>query len=489
MTTPDPLSPARHAARLAPAVVICWAVGSLAGLVVALAGLNIDRAPTVAAAETNLRALWPFWIASASGWAALTAVWALLCRRTPQEQAARAGRVSLLVVGVAVLARLAVLLTHQPALSDDVYRYTFDGRNLAHGVNPYVVRPQDRIQAHERWPGEAAVAALVNNPELHTIYLPASQWVFAGAGLLTPSAWSSPQAAARVYRAVFIAFDVAVIGLLLLALRRAGRSPWWAALYAWHPLPVTEIAGTGHQESVGIALLVAALLVAAPTMRRAWQWTSLLAFSALVKPVVLPVAALVLKGQGWRAWALSLATGVVVCAAVAAPLWAIGDADALGNFLETSERFRLKWAHFGSVYEPVLWTIERVCPQCPSDRQEVWARRLCLAVVAAVVVGAWWRMKGDTWKATRVILTAMVLLSPAAHPWYLLWALALVPMAFGPAAWVASLTLPWGYAALGHVTPQGAVAWGVSPWLMAAAYAPVYAAVAADLALKRRRQS
>jgi hypothetical protein len=474
---------------LIPPIVIVWAVGSLAGLVAALAGLHIDPSPTAAAAEANLHALWPFWIASASGWAALTAVWGLLCRRTPQRQPGRAGRVALLVVVVAVLARLAVLATHHPALSDDVFRYTFDGRNLAHGVNPYLVRPEDRVHADERWPGEGAVAALINNPDLYTIYLPASQWAFAGAGLLTPSAWSSPLAAARVYRAVFIVFDCAAISLLLLALRRAGRSPWWAALYAWHPLPVTEIAGSGHQESVGIALLVAALLVAAPTMRRVWQWTSLLALSALVKPVVPPVAAFILRGQGWKTWALSLATGVVVCVAVAAPLWATGDGQALGNFLETSERFRLKWAHFGSVYEPVLWTIERVCPQGQSENQEVWARRICLAIVGAIVVGAWWRMKDDTWKATRVILTAMVLLSPAAHPWYLLWALALVPMAFGPAAWVASLTLPWGYAALGHVTPEGTAGWGVSPWLMAAAYAPVYAALAADLALKRRRQS
>jgi len=127
VSTHEPLSPAHPAARLIPAIVIVWAVGSLAGLVAALAALHIDRSPTVAAAEANLRTLWPLWIASASGWAALTAVWGVFCRRPPQGQAARAGRVTLLVVGVAVLARLAVLATHQPALSDDVYRYTFDG--------------------------------------------------------------------------------------------------------------------------------------------------------------------------------------------------------------------------------------------------------------------------------------------------------------------------------------------------------------------------
>jgi hypothetical protein len=467
-------------------MVIAWAVGSLAGLVVVLAGLQIDRSETVAAAEANLHALWPFWIASASGWAALTAAWLLLCRRTPHRRPGQAGRVTVLIVGVAVLARLAVLLTHQPALSDDLYRYTFDGRNLARGINPYVVKPRDRIDAEPRWPGEVAVAELINNPELPTIYLPVSQWVFAAASLLTPTAWSGPQAAGRVYRAVFVAFDVAAIGLLLLALRRAGRSPWWAALYAWHPLPVTEIAGSGHQEPVGIALLVAALLVAAPGMRRIWQWTSLLALSALVKPFVLPVAVFILKDQRWKAWALSLVTGAVVCGAVAAPLWMTHDGEALGNLLETSERFRVEWAHFGGVYEPLLWTIERVRPWWLGDQPEILARRICLLVVAAVIVGVWWRTDGDTWKSARVVLTAMVLLSPAAHPWYLLWALALVPMGFGSAAWVASLTLSWGYAALAHVTPEGAVEWDVSPWLMVAAYAPVYATLAAQIALRRR---
>jgi hypothetical protein len=469
------------------AVVIVWAIGSLAALTAVLAALQIDRSGTVAAAQANGRALWPFWIASASGWAALTALWVLFCRRTPGEPMAGAGRIAALIIVVAVGARIAVLVTHEPALSDDVHRYTFDGRNLAHGVNPYVVRPADRIDAEERWPGEPAVVQVINNRELYTIYLPTSQWTFAAAGIATPSAASSPQAAARISRAVFTTFDVALIALILLALHRARRSPWWAALYAWHPLAVTEIAGSGHQESLGIALLVAALLVAATPPRRVWLWTGLLALSALVKPVVLPVAAFLLKDRRWQTWALSLVTGIAVCVVVAAPLWLTHNGEPLENLLDTAESFRLKWAHFGSVYEPLLWMIERVLPHWASHQQELWARRICVLTVLAIVAGVWWRMNGDAWRATRIMLLAMVLLSPAAHPWYLLWALALVPMAFGPAAWVASLTLPWGYAALAHVTPEGTAEWAVSPWLMVAAYAPVYAAVAADLWRRRSR--
>ena len=50
-----------------------WAIASLVGLVWALAAMSIDRSPVAEAGSANLRNLWPFWIASGSGWAALGA--------------------------------------------------------------------------------------------------------------------------------------------------------------------------------------------------------------------------------------------------------------------------------------------------------------------------------------------------------------------------------------------------------------------------------
>ncbi len=76
----------------------------------------------------------------------------------------------------------------------------------------------------------------------------------------------------------------------------------------------------------------------------------------------------------------------------------------------------------------------------------------------------------------------MVLLSPSAHPWYVLWALVLLPRAPIWSVWIASLTLPWGYAVLGDV-----IDWSVPPAVMVAAYAPVYAALAVEVVWSRRR--
>ena len=65
---------------------------------------------------------------------------------------------------------------------------------------------------------------------------------------------------------------------------------------------------------------------------------------------------------------------------------------------------------------------------------------------------------------------APVLLSSTAHPWYLLWTLALIPIRFSPALWVFSLTVTLSYAA--HLNPAE---YQPPAWLVVIEYLPVYA--------------
>ena len=78
---------------------------------------------------------------------------------------------------------------------------------------------------------------------------------------------------------------------------------------------------------------------------------------------------------------------------------------------------------------------------------------------------------------------ALVLLTTTAHPWYLLWGFALVPMANNWVIWTLSLTLPWGYAVLGDM-----VHWTVPTWVLTAAYAPVFAALLAQTVIQLRQR-
>lgn len=476
--------------RRFPLIVVA-SIALLAALAVTLAVLNIDRALTDAAGAANLRHLWPWWFASAALWAVLTALWRKL--RHAQDNTAWRRSDVWVILAVAVAARVAVLIVHEPVLSDDIHRYTFDGRNLAAGENPYLVTPAQRLDAAtQRWPDERVTAAMINNPERHTIYLPASQYVFAGIALVVSDNWSDPQSAARVFRAVFIVFDVALIALLLRALRLAGRSPWWGALYAWHPLAITEIAGSGHQDVIGIMLVVGGLTLATSSTTpriKTWLWLIPIAIATVIKPVAALAGLFIARWCTIRATLTAGLTGSAAVFVLCAPLLLTHNAQPLQNLSDTATRFTTKWAHFGSIYEPALAGLRAIDPigdpevqWQKKDRQEAVARGICLTLVGFLVAVTLLR-RVDPWTASRIVLLAIVLLSPTAHPWYLLWALALMPMSPSPALWLASLTLPWGYAVFGDP-----VEWEVSVWVYAAAYLPVYAALVFEVRSAARRR-
>ena len=77
------------------------------------------------------------------------------------------------------------------------------------------------------------------------------------------SEWSAEADWATWYRLAFGLIDVLLIAVLLRWLRREGRSAWWAVAYAWNPLTVVEVAWSGHQEPIGVLLMVLGLSVVA----------------------------------------------------------------------------------------------------------------------------------------------------------------------------------------------------------------------------------
>src|SRR5262249_45210884 len=91
--------------------------------------------------------------------------------------AERAGLVRSLwiIVVVAMGLRFAVLIV-EPLLSSDIYRYIWDGRVQAIGINPYRYVPADPALAGLR---DAAIYPNTNRPDSAvTIYLPVAQMFF-----------------------------------------------------------------------------------------------------------------------------------------------------------------------------------------------------------------------------------------------------------------------------------------------------------------------
>ncbi|MXX75516.1 MAG: hypothetical protein F4Y77_08960 [Holophagales bacterium] len=146
------------------------------------------------------------------------------------------------VLAVAVVLRL-LALPLAPSLSDDVYRYLWDGRVAASGANPYLLTPDDESLAGLRdglWETTA-------HRDVATVYPPLALGMFAGAASL-PRPFLA-------YKLALAAVDLAGCALLLLLARRRGNS-WMALAYVWNPLLVVEGAGMGHVDVLGASLVI-----------------------------------------------------------------------------------------------------------------------------------------------------------------------------------------------------------------------------------------
>ncbi|MBV8577520.1 MAG: DUF2029 domain-containing protein, partial [Acetobacteraceae bacterium] len=181
-----------------------------------------------------------------------------------------------LVLGTAVLLRV-IALPAPVFLSDDINRYIWDGRVQAAGINPYRYIPTDPALAPLR---DTLIFPNINrNNYALTIYPPVAQMLF-----LVASRFGETALAVKL---VFVMLEAVGIGALLFILRAAGRPPEHILLYAWHPLPVWEIAGSGHVDAA-IVTLVALAFAAGISGRRIWSAVALAA-ATLVKffPLVL----------------------------------------------------------------------------------------------------------------------------------------------------------------------------------------------------------
>ena len=392
-----------------------------------------------------------YWTISATFWGVVTvAVWRY---RTTNRMLA-----AWMIVGISLLARLVVVVTTVPTFSDDLWRYIHDGTVL--GIdrsNPYGQAP---IDVDPEFQG--------NYPDLVTIYQPASQWLFAASAVVTATVFGeafSPDQAAMVFRMCFIGFDLVVVLLLLWCLRREGRSDWWAVLYAWHPLVIMEVAGSGHQDPLGVSMLLAAVLLCEQTKQ--WGvWSAIgsgltiggaIAVKPIIGPLMLPMF-WTLKDRprllGWATVALA-----VVLVAMYMPFTLM--AGGLSGMLGTAGTFVGTWSFNGSLHPLVEhWAGGK------------WQADTAMAVLLlAVLLGSMWAGV-DLRRICGIYLLAALLFSSTAHPWYLLWALAFVPIRFDLATWVYSLTIGWSYWVLSDRWHSG-----LPSWLLWAEYLPVYAAV------------
>lgn len=343
----------------------------------------------------------------------------LVLPATRFSERASTARVLWLIFGVAIALRV-VAISFEPLLSSDIYRYVWDGKVQAAGINPYRYVPDDPALAALR---DSAIFPNINRADYAvTIYPPVAQAFF----------WLVTRLGANtlVMRLALLACEAVTVLIILRVLKRLQQPSTRIVAYLWHPLPVWEIANSGHVDGLMVCLMFFGIWLA--ISGRPIRGAVSIALASLAKPLALPALAVV-----WRPWNWKMVIAVLATVALCyLPYLSVG------------------WNVFGFLTKGYL-VEEGVSTGGGLWLLDLW--RLVFGVhrddvVVYMVFAASLMMAGSLWIWTRphrteasdlaginsLLLAGLILLSPN-YPWYFL---VLVPFLalFGNApTWAATI--------------------------------------------------
>lgn len=324
---------------------------------------------------------------------------------------------------------------------DDLWRYLWDGHVQAAGLDPYRRSPSELQDRADR--GEPHAEALfedgrwwdvldnVGFPTYRTVYPPAAQLLFRLSHALAPGS-------VVVWKLLLVLLDLGTCLLLVRLLGHLGRPAEEVLLYAWNPLAVKELAGSGHVDALMIFLVVLAVerLVARPRSGTPWSslngaaaWTAW-AGAAFAKVGALVLAPLLARRTRVRWW---------WAAPAALALLALPYLDGLPSLLRALGVYADEWVANAGAWGLVRWTADAA----GAARPDAWAHWVTRAALGALVGVTAWRAGASSTESSAESLTVhaaflalggTVLLAPAVMPWYLLWALPLA-VATGYRSW------------------------------------------------------
>jgi len=307
---------------------------------------------------------------------------------------------SILVLGLvfAALFRLAIIFS-PPNLSDDIFRYIWDGRVQAAGVNPYRYIPAEEPLAQLR---DDQIYPHINRREtVRTIYPPVAQAAFLFITRFSESVtWM---------KAAMVGFEAIAIWAVVALLTSFGFARQRVLIYAWHPLAVWEFAGSGHADALAIAFIALALLA---RRKNAETLTGvLLACATCVKlfPVVL-LPAIYTR----RSWKMPLAFVVTMLIAYL-PYLSVGPMGVLGSLpAYSSEQGLLSGRQY------FLLALARNVLNVPTWAYFVFAA----AVLGGLSLWMIWDRRGDDTRYLRngLVIASVFMLFQAPHfSWYFTW--------------------------------------------------------------------
>ncbi|MCB9231295.1 MAG: methyltransferase domain-containing protein [Bacteroidia bacterium] len=310
-------------------------------------------------------------------------------------------------LGIAIRFALIFAL---PALSDDFYRFVWDGRLMEAGLNPYSHLPSELIAGNQVAGLTPELFAQLNSKEYFSVYPPFLQWIFWLGCKLSPHDLNG---AVMGMKAVTFLAEVGTILLLPRLARSFGLSRKSTLLYTLNPLVIIELSANLHFEVLMIFFLAASLFL----LQKKILPLAAVAFSLAVGAKLIPLMFMpfLLKRLGWQK---ALLFGLLVGLALTVQFAPYFDLTTLKNFFTSVNLYFQKFEFNASIYylisKPLWFT-----------GINLLLGRIFPLLIAALILWQAWREKETIapWASWAVwmlfCLSLYYFLASTVHPWYI----------------------------------------------------------------------
>ena len=329
-------------------------------------------------------------------------------------------------IGGGILLRLGLLLA-VPELSNDFYRFIWDGRLLVNGLSPFAETPTSLMESSQ-FAEDAYSSSLyqnMNSPDYFTVYPPVAQWIFYLSSWLFPE---NMMGNLIVMRSIIILFECGSILLLIKVLKNLQMPINRVLIYAWNPLVVIELTGNLHFEAIMIFFLLLAVYC---FQELRWkQSAAALGISVATKLIPLIFLPFLVIRLGWKKGIFYGLISGLVLAVCFLTIWSPDLWNGLSSSLSLYfQKFEFNASIYYLVREFGYWL---------KGYNVIQQAGLAMGIITLIgILFLSFRSSLNTSKTLVWILTIYLIMSTTVHPWYItpLVALAAISDYRFPIAW------------------------------------------------------
>lgn len=234
-----------------------------------------------------------------------------------------------------------IYLFHIPELSDDFYRYIWDGKLVLNGISPFAHTPVEWMQLNPLF-DNSGLYPMLNSKQYFSVYPPVQQTIYTLVNLIAGDKLILQVLTLRLFT---ILVELGSMVLIIRLLNHYKRPAKELMLYALNPLIIIEFVGNLHGEVFMVFFLLLFLLY---WVRGRLVFSSLtFALAVLTKLLPLMFLPAILLRTNWKN-ATIFTVIVVLISTIGFPPF--GSVDDLMNINRSLEKYFLSFEFNASIY-------------------------------------------------------------------------------------------------------------------------------------------